>query len=177
MTMHNDIYELERKLKQLRYDLVENVLPDETAKRRAKIILDIATLKSSPYPVIFFWGSALSELLRRCKDGNDVATVEKVIGIVQSLENDQICISNLAKIKTYKSFSLEGDAEMDMGKIYREGKRYEHLKIPTEISDGLYKLHESGGSREIIGYAALYWRIMLNTFRSEFERHSHGDTY
>ena len=175
--MYDDIHELESRLKQLRYDLVENVLPDEAAKRKAKIILDIATLKSSPYPVLFFWGCALSELLRRCKDGNDIATVEKVIEIVRSLEDDQICISNLARIKTYKSFSLEGDAEMDMGKVYREGKRYEHLKIPTEISDGLYRLQEGGSSRAIIGYAALYWRIMLNTFRSEFERQSHGDTY
>lgn len=175
--MYDDIYGLERRLKQLRYDLVENVLPDETAKRKAKIILDIATLKSSPYPVLFFWGCALSELLRRCKNEDDVVTVERVIEIVRSLEDDQICVSNLAKIKTYKSFSLEGDAETDMGKVYREGKRYEHLKIPTEISDGLYRLHESEGSGTIIGYAALYWRIMLNTFRSEFERQSHGATY
>ena len=175
--MYDDIHELESRLKQLRYDLVENVLPDEAAKRKAKIILDIATLKSSSYPVLFFWGCALSELLRRCKNENDVATVEKVIEIVRSLEDDQICVSNLAKIKTYKSFSLEGDAEMDMGKVYREGKRYEHLKIPTEISDGLYRLQEGRGSGTIIGYAALYWRIMLNTFRSEFERQSHGDTY
>lgn len=174
--MYDNIHELERRLKQLRYDLVENVLP-ETAKRRARLILNIAELKSSPYPVLFFWGCALSELLRRCKNENDVTTVEKVIAIVRSLEDDQICVSNLAKIKTYKSFSLEGDAEMDMGKVYREGKRYEHLKIPTEISDGLYRLQESGGSGAIIGYAALYWRIMLNTFRSEFERQSHGATY
>lgn len=113
----------------------------------------------------------------RCKNGNDVRTIEGVLDIIRSLEDDQICMSNLAKIMVYRSFSLKGDAEIDMGKIYREGKRYEHLKIPTEISDGLYKLHEGGGSREIIGYAALYWKIMLSTFRSEFERRSYRDTY
>jgi hypothetical protein len=175
--MNGDVYELEKKLDKLRYDLVENILPDDASKRKAKVVLDIATLKSSTYPVIFFWGCVSSELLRRCEAENDVATVEKIIGIIRSLEKDQICLANLSRMKTYRSFKLEPRIDVDMGKIHREGKRYEHLKIPTEISDGLYKLHESGGSKEILGYAAGCWRIMLHTFKDEFERHSHENTY
>lgn len=175
--MNGDVYELEKKLDQLRYDLVGNILPDDAAKRKAKVVLDIATLKSSTYPVVFFWGCVSSELLRRCKVENDVATVEKIIGIIRSLEKDQICLSNLSRMTTYRSFKLEPLADVDMGKVHREGKRYEHLKIPTEISDGLYKLHESGGSKEILECAAGCWRIMLHTFKDEFERHSHENTY
>ena len=175
--MHNDVYELEKKLDKLRYDLVENILPDDASKRRAKVILDIATLKSSTYPVIFFWGCVSSELLRRCRTENDVLTVEYIIDIIRSLEKDQICLSNLAKIKTYRSFKLEPQIDVDMGKIYREGKRYEHLKIPTEISNGLHTLYESGGSKEIIVYAAGCWRTMLHIFKDEFERHPHENTY
>ena len=175
--MYGNVYELEQKLNQLKHDLVGNIMPDDVTKRKARVILDIATVKSSTYPVIFFWGCALSELLIRCRSEEDVTTVEKIIDIIRSLERDQICLSNLAGIKTYRPFKLEPHGGMDMGKIYREGKRYEHLKIPTEISDGLYKLYESGGSKEIIGYAAGYWRTMLNIFKDEFERHSHGDTY
>lgn len=175
--MNGDVYKLEKRLDQLRYDLVEKVVPDDAAKRKANIILDIATLKSSTYPVVFFWGCVLSELLRRCKTGNDVATVENIIDLIRSLEKDQICLSNLSRMKTYRSFKLESHSDEDVGKIFREGKRYEHLKIPTVISDGLYDLHESEGSKEITGYAAGCWRIMLYTFKDEFERHSHENTY
>jgi len=177
--MHNDVYELEKKLDKLRYDLVDNALPDDAAKRRANVILDIATLKSSTYPVIFFWGCVLSELLRRCKSEEDVVTVERIIEIIRSLEKDQICLSNLAGIKTHRIFEFDRPvhADVDMGKVYREGKRYEHLKIPTVISDGLYKLYESEYSKEILRYAASYWRTMLYTFKNEFERHSHENTY
>ena len=174
--MNGDVHELEKKLDQLRYDLVENILPDDASKRRARVVLDIAMLKSSTYPVVFFWGCVLSELLRRCKSENDVTTVEKIIDIIRSLEKDQICLSNLSRMKTYWSFKLESTTDVDVGKIYREGKRYEHLKIPTEISDGLYKLHESGGSNEIIGYAAGCWRLMVYIFKGEFEN-SHENTY
>ena len=93
--MNGDVYKLEKKLDQLRYDLVEKVVSDDAAKRKANIILDIATLKSSTYPVVFFWGCVSSELLRRCKTGNDVATVEKIIDLIRSLETDQLCLSNL----------------------------------------------------------------------------------
>lgn len=175
--MNDEVYKLEIKLDKLRRDLVGKVMSDDVSKRRAGLILNIATLKSSTYPIMFFWGCALSELIRRCKIENDVATVEKIIDLIRSLEKDQICLSNLSRMKTYRSFKLESHGDVDVGKIFREGKRYEHLKIPTKISDGLYELHESGGSKEIIGYAAGYWRIMLNTFRSEFERHSNENTY
>ena len=175
--MNGDVYKLEKRLDQLRYDLVETIRPDDAAKRKAKIVLDIATLKSSTYPVVFFWGCVLSELLRRCEAENDVATVEKIMDIIRSLEKDQICLSNLSRMKTYRSFKLEPQIDVDMGKVHREGKRYEHLKIPTVISDGLYKLHESGGRKEILEYAAGCWRIMLHTFKDEFERHPHENTY
>ncbi len=174
--MHDNIYELEERLKKLRYDLVEGIMPDDASKRKAGVILDIATLKSSTYPVIFFWGCVSSELLIRCRTESDVETVEKIIGIIRSLEHDQICLSNLAGIRTYRPFELEPQEDTDMGKVHREGKRYENMKIPAEISDGLYKLYEAGGSKEIIGYAAGYWRAMLRIFKDEFERHSYGDT-
>ena len=175
--MNGDVYKLEKRLDQLRYDLVEKVVSDDAPKRKANIVLDIATLKSSTYPVVFFWGCVLSELLRRCKTGNDVATVEKIIDLIRSLEKDQICLSNLSRMKTYRSFNLESHSDEDVGKIFREGKRYEHLKIPTVISDGLYNLYEREGSKEITGYAAGCWRTMLYTFKDEFERHSHENTY
>ena len=174
--MHDNVYELEERLKKLRYDLVEGIMPDDASKRKARVVLDIATLKSSTYPVIFFWGCVSSELLIRCRTESDVATVEKIIGIIRSLEHDQICLSHLAGIRTYRPFELEPQGDTDMGKVHREGKRYENMKIPAEISDGLYKLYEAGGSKEIIGYAAGYWRAMLRIFKDEFERHSYGDT-
>jgi|GEM_PF-6149210 len=174
--MHDNVYELEERLKKLRYDLVEGIMPDDASKRKARVVLDIATLKSSTYPVIFFWGCVSSELLIRCRTESDVATVEKIIGIIRSLEHDQICLSHLAGIRTYRPFELEPQGDTDMGKVHREGKRYEYMKIPAEISDGLYRLYESGDSKEIIGYAAGYWRAMLRIFKDEFERHSYGDT-
>jgi len=138
------ISELEKKLIKIKTELIGTVVSDENQIRRINILINIARLKSSIYPIFFFWGCALSELL----------------------------MSYLSQIKTYVPFELEASdtSDLDMEKLYREGKRHEHVKIPTKISDGLYELYKNGHNPRILGCAAGYWRYMLILFNNKFER-------